>query len=103
ARAYNGGGHADHDHDHDHDGQLARWSEFFTAHGTPDLRVREVQLGLMLLGYAPRGSVDGMQGPHTADALLRFIQNEGMYPDRSTKLTDALVDRIRRRAGWGPG
>jgi hypothetical protein len=100
ARAYHGSGHADHDHDHDHEGQLSRWNEFFATHGTPDLRVREVQLGLMLLGYAPRGSVDGMYGPHTGDALLRFMQDEGMYPERGPRLTDPLLDRIRRRTGW---
>jgi hypothetical protein len=96
AQAYHGSSHAD----HDHQGQLSRWSDFFETHGTPDLRVREVQVAMMLLGYAPRGSVDGMYGPHTGDALLRFMQDEGMYPERGAKLTDALVERVRRRAGW---
>jgi hypothetical protein len=96
ARAYNGQKFKE----HDYDGQLRRYFEYFTDHGTPDLRVREAQLGLLILGYAPQGSVDGVYGGRTADALARFAHDQGIAAAPGDKVADAVLQRIRSRAGW---
>jgi hypothetical protein len=97
ARAYNGTKFKE----HDYDGQLRRYHDYFSTHGTPDLRVREAQLGLLLLGYAPQGSVDGVYGQHTEDALTRFAHDQGIALAAGDKLTQGVVQRIRAMLAWG--
>jgi hypothetical protein len=96
ARAYNGTKFKE----HDFDGQLRRYHEYFTTHGTPDLRVREAQLGLLLLDYAPQGSVDGAYGKHTDDALTRFAHDQKITVAAGNKLTQAVLQAIRVKLGW---
>ena len=44
----------------------------------PDLTVRRVQIGLMLLQYAGQNSVDGWYGPNTQKALMRFQSDQAL-------------------------
>lgn len=82
-----------------YDEQLAHWHAFFAASGVPDIRVRQAQFGLVVLGYAGEGFVDGVNGVHTRDALARFQRDEALVP-ADGGLNDATLLRIRERAGW---
>jgi glycosyltransferase XagB len=57
---------------------VARWSGYSTKGGSE--RVRDVQVSLRALGYPP-GPIDGLFGPRTEQAVLRFQRAQGLQPD----------------------
>ncbi|MBZ7921182.1 L,D-transpeptidase family protein [Ensifer adhaerens] len=61
--------------------------------------MREIQMSLELLGYAP-GTIDGHAGPATIAALRAFQTSEGLESDG--KLTPVLTDKLLRKAGRTP-
>jgi DNA invertase Pin-like site-specific DNA recombinase/peptidoglycan hydrolase-like protein with peptidoglycan-binding domain len=84
----------------------------FSSHGSEAQRVRTLQTALRRLGWAP-GPVDGLFGPHTEGALLRFQAATGLAQDAVAgpatwrALGRSLgVRRLQlrlRRAGMRPG
>lgn len=81
-----------------YDKKLGQWYAYFQANGVPDIRVRQAQIALLLLGHAVEGSVDGVYGKHTADALKAFQHAERIAVDG--QLTSETMARLRQRAGW---
>jgi peptidoglycan hydrolase-like protein with peptidoglycan-binding domain len=69
-------------------GPVHRWTGYHRAGGS--LRVRELQRRLNRLGYRA-GPVDGLFGPKTERATLRFQRSKGLRPD-------AIVGRRTLRA-----
>lgn len=61
--------------------------------------MREIQMSLELLGYAP-GTIDGHAGPATIAALRAFQTSEGLESDG--KLTPELTDKLLHKAGRTP-
>jgi N-acetylmuramoyl-L-alanine amidase len=63
-----------------------------TGYASPDgsIRVRQVQRALGALGY-PAGPIDGVFGPRTEAATLRFQRSHGLPPD-------GIVERHTLRA-----
>jgi len=64
----------------------------------PDLQVRAMQSGLMLLGYGGTGFVDGWFGANTQKALLRYQKTSGL--PASGAADAATMARIRADLGW---
>lgn len=52
----------------------------------------------MLLGYASEGSVDGIYGRYTRDALLSFQRDEGL--EAGGKASPETLESLRERLGW---
>ncbi|MBK5567342.1 L,D-transpeptidase family protein [Ensifer sp. SSB1] len=61
--------------------------------------MREIQMSLEFLGYAP-GTIDGHAGPATIAALRAFQTSEGLESDG--KLTPELTDKLLHKAGRTP-
>ncbi|MGO4624631.1 L,D-transpeptidase family protein [Ensifer sp. 2YAB10] len=61
--------------------------------------MREIQMSLEFLGYAP-GTIDGHAGPATIAALRAFQTSEGLESDG--KLTPELTDKLLHQAGRTP-
>ena len=72
ARGYNGPGYETHQYP-------ARLAEAFTRArlNPPDLTLRSAQAALLYLGLSP-GPIDGLRGPRTSNALMRFQQSNGL-------------------------
>lgn len=69
------------------------------VHGPlPNLSIRTVQLGLMLLGYGGPNFVDGWFGENTQKALTKYQQRSGIQPTGS--IDDATMERICSDLGW---
>lgn len=83
ARRYNGPKYAVNHYDQ----HLCAFNALYTAHGCPDVDVRAAQVWLGYLGYAV-GLADGVLGPRTRQALLRFQQANGLA---STGAADPLT------------
>jgi len=64
----------------------------------PDLTVRGVQLGLMVLGYGGNGFVDGWFGAATQRALMRYQQQAGLPV--SGAIDAATQARLWGDLGW---
>jgi len=75
AKMYNGPAFATNHYDVKLQAQYAR----FASGSTPNLEVRSVQAGLLLLGYAP-GKIDGVLGDRTRGALKGFQLAAGLPP-----------------------
>lgn len=64
----------------------------------PDLSVRTMQLGLMLLGYGGAGFVDGWFGVNTQKALIKYQKTSGL---QASGAVDAVTMAcIREDLGW---
>ena len=83
ARGYNGPDFAKNQYDQ----RLAAAFRQFSR-GLPDLQVREAQVLLMFLGISP-GRIDGLIGPRTKGAVLRFREQQGM--PSSDQIDAALI------------
>jgi hypothetical protein len=68
----------------------------FTLGLKPNLEMRTAQACLTYLAYKPRG-VDGLLGPGTQAALMRFQTDAQM--EVTGKLDDATFEELRKRAG----
>lgn len=81
-----------------YDEKLALAHKRYQLGPLPDLKVRAVQLALMLLGYGGARFVDGWYGEATQKALLRYQQRAGLpasgLPD------DASMARLSANLGW---
>ncbi len=64
----------------------------------PDLSVRAVQLGLMLLGYGGQGFVDGWFGAGTQKALIAYQRRAGLPITGS--MDSPTVARVLADVGW---
>ncbi len=64
----------------------------------PNLSVRSVQLGLLMLNYGGQNSVDGWFGPNTQKATLRFQADQGLNVTGVAD-TDTLT-RLASVLGW---
>jgi hypothetical protein len=73
ARGYNGSNYAI----NQYDTKLAAAFTRLSAGPLPDLNVRTAQLYLTFAGFNP-GSVDGVMGPNTRNALLSYQQRNGL-------------------------
>ena len=73
ARGYNGPNFAI----NRYDVKLNAEFQKYTAAGVPDLDVRAAQLYLTYAGFHP-GSIDGVAGEHTLDALAQFQSQQGI-------------------------
>jgi peptidoglycan hydrolase-like protein with peptidoglycan-binding domain len=76
----------------------------------PSIPVEQAQAGLYALGYRP-GPVDGILGPRTRDAVIRFREAEGLPPgdELDREFADRMAERLafvgyerRRRAAARP-
>jgi len=65
-----------------------------STHGETKSLVREIQQGLLNIGYDP-GPVDGLYGNRTRAAIEAFQKDIGMHPDgaASNKVLDAIRSR----------
>lgn len=89
ARVYNGPNFAA----KNYDGHLRHFHDTFAAGPLPDLRVRALQILLMFRGFDP-GTIDGVMGPRTREALQEFeASNEG---PGDPPIDDALLNRLSR-------
>ena len=64
----------------------------------PDLTVRTLQMGLMLLGYGGPRFVDGWFGSNTQKALMKYQHASGL--GISGIADTATLDRLRLDLGW---
>jgi hypothetical protein len=87
ARAYNGPNFAV----NNYDGHLQHFHDTFSAGPLPNLRVRSLQILLMFKGFDP-GTIDGVMGPKTREALRKFEVVNGASSDSS--IDDALLNRL---------
>lgn len=76
----------------------------------PSIPVEQAQAGLFALGYRP-GPVDGILGPRTRAAIIRFREAEGLPPgdELDREFADRMAERLafvgyerRRRAAARP-
>ena len=88
ARGYNGPNYAI----NRYDVRLNAEYQKYSASGVPDLDVRAAQLYLTYLGFHP-GSIDGIAGQHTMDALAQFQAQNGI--GASTSIDDQCVAQLR--------
>lgn len=89
ARAYNGPNFVA----NNYDGHLHHFHDTFAAGPLPDLRVRALQILLTFKGFDP-GTIDGVMGPKTREALRGFeASNEG---PSDPPIDDALLNRLSR-------
>jgi N-acetylmuramidase/Putative peptidoglycan binding domain len=89
ARVYNGPNFAA----NNYDSHLRHFHDTFAAGPLPELRVRALQILLMFKGFDP-GTIDGVMGPKTRDALRGFeASNEG---PSDPLIDDALLNRLSR-------
>ncbi|MDJ0958450.1 MAG: peptidoglycan-binding domain-containing protein [Arenicellales bacterium] len=72
--------------------RIKGWFKKNAGSAKPDPLVREVQQQLASLGYDP-GPVDGVVGPQTLDAIVRFQQSRGLPVD--ARVTDELAQLLR--------
>jgi hypothetical protein len=89
ARAYNGPNFAA----NNYDGHLRHFHDTFAAGPLPDLRVRTLQILLMFKNFDP-GTIDGVMGPKTREALRRFEASDEGPGD--PPIDDALLKRLSR-------
>jgi len=75
ARRYNGPNYAA----NNYDGLLQQFYDRYAQGPPPDLRTRAVQIRLMYAGFSP-GSIDGVDGPATRQAIVRFQNSKGLKP-----------------------
>lgn len=68
------------------------------AEAEPDPRLAEVQAALSRAAYGPVNA-DGVFGPRTRDAIMRFQLDEGLPV--TGKVDDALVDRLKTVGALG--
>ncbi|HEX8441391.1 N-acetylmuramidase domain-containing protein, partial [Archangium sp.] len=95
ARGYNGSGYAKNQYDK----KLAAAYQRLSTHSLPDLSVREGQLLLTFLGFAP-GTVDGAFGAHTKAALNRF-QSQHQLPT-TAGFDPVTLDALRQQLSVPP-
>ncbi|CAB3809904.1 hypothetical protein LMG28614_07160 [Paraburkholderia ultramafica] len=95
ARNYNGPNFAV----NNYDARLRAAFNSFSFGGTPDLKVRAAQNYLIYLGYFP-GTVDGILGKRTRDAMNLFQAKEAM-PETMT-LDDGTLERLILRVNALP-
>ncbi|CAM2164349.1 Peptidoglycan binding protein [Paraburkholderia sacchari] len=95
ARSYNGPNFAV----NNYDARLRAAFNSFSFGGTPDLKVRAAQNYLIYLGYFP-GTVDGILGKRTRDAMNLFQAKEAM-PETMT-LDDGTLERLILRVNALP-
>jgi peptidoglycan hydrolase-like protein with peptidoglycan-binding domain len=88
ARGYNGPNYAINRYDIKLNAEYQKYS----AAGIPDLNIRATQLYLTYLGFHP-GSVDGIAGQHTLDALAQFQAQNGIQP--ATAIDDQCVAQLQ--------
>ena len=81
-----------------YDEKLALAHKRYQLGPLPDLRVRTVQLALMLLGYGGARFVDGWYGEATQKALVRYQQRAGL--PASGAPDDATMARLSANLGW---
>lgn len=72
--------------------RIKGWFEKHNKNAQPNPTVREVQQRLLALGYNP-GPVDGVVGPQTLDAIVRFQQARGLPVD--ARVTPELAQLLR--------
>ncbi|HET9183459.1 MAG TPA: N-acetylmuramidase domain-containing protein [Candidatus Angelobacter sp.] len=89
ARGYNGPNFAINRYDVKLNGEFQKYS----AAGIPDLDVRAAQLYLTYLGFHP-GSVDGIAGQHTLDALAQFQSQQGSAA--TTVIDDQCLAQLQK-------
>jgi hypothetical protein len=89
ARTYNGAHYAA----NNYDGHLRHFHDTFAAGPLPDLRVRALQILLMYKGFNP-GTIDGVMGPKTKEALREFEASNGGPSD--PPIDDGLLNRLSR-------
>lgn len=68
------------------------------AHAEPDPRLAEVQAALSRAAYGPVNA-DGLFGPQTRDAIMRFQLDEGLPV--TGKIDETLVDRLKAIGALG--
>lgn len=88
ARGYNGPNFAI----NRYDVKLNAEFQKFSAMGVPDLSVRAAQLYLTYLGFHP-GTIDGVAGQHTLDALAQFQAKNGITP--CTTIDDQCLAQLQ--------
>jgi N-acetylmuramidase/Putative peptidoglycan binding domain len=89
ARTYNG----PHFAANDYDGHLRHFHDTFAAGPMPELRVRALQILLMYKGFNP-GTIDGVMGPKTREALRELEASNGGTSD--LPIDDRLLNRLSR-------
>jgi hypothetical protein len=89
ARRYNGPNYAS----NNYDGLLRHFYQIYSAGPVPDLKLREAQVYLSYKGY-PVGTIDGVPGPHTTDAIKKFQADKGLTADGI--VSDALLQALMK-------
>jgi len=92
ARGYNGPDFAKNQYDQ----RLAAAFRQFSRGSLPDLLVREAQVLLMFLGISP-GRIDGITGPRTKNAVVRFREQQGL--PSSDQIDAALIAALTAAVG----
>jgi hypothetical protein len=88
ARGYNGPNFAINRYDVKLNGEFQK----FSTVGVPDLNARAAQLYLTYLGFHP-GTIDGVAGQHTLDALAQFQAKNGIPP--STTIDNRCLAQLQ--------
>lgn len=81
-----------------YDEKLDLFHKRFMQGPMPDLTVRTLQMGLMLLGYGGPRFVDGWFGSNTQKALMKYQHASGL--GISGIADTATLDRLRLDLGW---
>jgi hypothetical protein len=81
-----------------YDEKLALFHKRYLEGPLPNLTVRQVQLGLMLLGYGGPRFVDGWFGSGTQKALMKYQAATGLTASGAADA--ATVERLAADLGW---